>query len=284
MKILSRKWLRLTSIVILAIAVLAVLWVFQLWNSPPDAQSVIAQSEAAIKEVKSCRLSFTGQSTGSNGLSQSGIEAEYLLPDRYHAVMSEDGETNEFILIGDVQYFPDGHSPGGAAAFGLSHSFTSIFNQDIALQYLDSLAGAQNLQNEPIKGVNCYHYLGKWNVEKQIAETKKSLLEAQTGMGITPDEQDIDLQLAPMRSMEMNIELWIGKDDYLIRQMQMKGKIPDDPEASTFNQIEVTLTYYDFNQTITIEPPLDSSGRLLPGWRQTESNMPDPSPKPLAAP
>jgi hypothetical protein len=56
------------------------------------------------------------------------------------------------------------------------------------------------------------------------------------------------------------IEAWIGKDDHLIRQISQRSET-----AATISTY--TTRYYDYNADITIKPPLDDSGGLLPGWK-----------------
>lgn len=67
-----------------------------------------------------------------------------------------------------------------------------------------------------------------------------------------------------VKSAQPEVELWIGQGDYLLRQMQQRRGLSD---GSTTASSTHTLKYYDFNQPITIDPPLDASGQLLPGWQ-----------------
>ncbi len=60
------------------------------------------------------------------------------------------------------------------------------------------------------------------------------------------------------------IDLWIGKSDYLMRQMKQEIHGPD-PKDET-QHLAVEFTFYDFNQPVSIEAPLDANGQLLPGW------------------
>jgi hypothetical protein len=90
--------------------------------------------------------------------------------------------------------------------------------------------------------------------------------------GIKSDEEEIDEDLKYIRLTEIEIELWIGRDDYLIRQMKVNGKSPDDNEGSKFVITNLTMKYYDINQSITIDPPLDADGQLLPGWQIVDSS------------
>ena len=263
------RWRRPALVTVPIVAILIVLMVLQPWDTAPAPQSIIAKAYAATADIKSFRLSATSASKDPDGFSsRQDIEVEYASPDRYHFKMTEDGEEIEFIIIGDKLYIGSG-SPPEAVLYSLTQGLTRPLSKETVLSYLDNLTDIQSLSDETMDGVSCLHYLGKWDVEKQIAETKRSLMEHYDEMGIEPDEEAIDKELEILRSIETEIELWIGRDDYLIRQMKMNGKLPDDDEGLKFIIISMTMKYSDLNQPITIEAPLDADGQLLPGWRLT---------------
>ncbi|GAH78417.1 unnamed protein product, partial [marine sediment metagenome] len=60
-------------------------------------------------------------------------------------------------------------------------------------------------------------------------------------------------------------ELWIGRDDYLIRQVKQDTQVPSE-DIGQWNTSSAWWKYYDFNEPIEIEPPEAASGELLPGW------------------
>jgi hypothetical protein len=262
-----RRWRRMSLVAVLVIAILIVLVVLHPWDTAPSPQSILAKAYAATTDIGSYRFSSTAISKDSDGFStQQNIEAEYASPDRYHLKMIENGQETEFIIIGDEQYIGSG-SLSGNILYASTQALSRMVSKEATVQYLDMLTDIQEQQGEKIDGVDCLHYIGKWDVEKQIDETKRSLIEAQVNMGIVPDEKEIDKQLEPMRSTEIGIELWIGRDDYLIRQMKMNGKFPDDGEGLKFVTTSWTMKYYDLNQPVTIEAPLDAEGQVLPPWR-----------------
>ena len=263
------RWKRPALVTVPIVAILIVLMVLQPWDTAPAPQSIIAKAYAATADIKSFRLSVTSTSKDSDGFSlRQDIEVEYASPDRYHCKMTENGQEIEFIIIGDKLYIGSG-SPPEAVLYSLTQGLTRPLSKEAVLSYLDKLTDIQSLSDETMDGVSCLHYLGKWDVEKQIAETKRSLMEYYDEMGIEPDEEEIDKELEILRSIETEIELWIGRDDYLIRQMNMNGKFPDDDEGLKFVMISITMKYYDLNQPITIEAPLDADGQLLPRWKLT---------------
>lgn len=265
-------WKRMTLLGVLIVAILVVITVLKPWDIVPGYQNDIDKAYAATSDIQSFRYSLTNTSEDSDGFSiHQSIEAEFASPDRYHLNTIENGQATEFIIIGDQQYF-SGESLPWAMLDASMQGLTRSVSKEAALIYLDQLTDIQSLSDETIDGVSCLHYLGKWDVEKQIAETKRSWIEAQAEVGIVPDEEEIDEQLEYLRLTELEIELWIGRDDYLLRQIQVNGKSPDDDEGVKFRTMSFTMKYYDINQSITIEAPLDADGQLLPGWQMVDSS------------
>jgi len=75
--------------------------------------------------------------------------------------------------------------------------------------------------------------------------------------------KSLDEQIASGKKEE--IEVWIGKEDYLIRQVKHEGQ--SSSGGGSLDTFSSVVKYYDFNIPIVIEPPLDAVGNLLPGWR-----------------
>ena len=72
------------------------------------------------------------------------------------------------------------------------------------------------------------------------------------------------------------IELWLGKDDYLIRQRISQTTMPDGTIHTSVRK------YYDFNQPISIKAPVTSSGELLDGWQVVDmASFSEPSQAPV---
>jgi hypothetical protein len=76
--------------------------------------------------------------------------------------------------------------------------------------------------------------------------------EARTGSQLPPELWEL------MRRGSMEVELWVGKDDYLIRQMKRLDHMPEweagTAEEEWMRQSTVER-FYDFNEPISIEPP-----------------------------
>lgn len=96
---------------------------------------------------------------------------------------------------------------------------------------------------------------------ERLAEKTKATLDS-TDPGYEEIVKSIEEQAAATEAM---VEVWIGKDDYLIRQVKHNGQVfASDGGVYTFRYTE---EYYDFNEPIEIEPPIDANGKLLPGWQ-----------------
>jgi hypothetical protein len=262
----TRRWLRLALVAIPSVALLIVLTVLQPWNTVPSPQSNVAKAYAATSDVKSYRFSGTSDSEDLDGFStQQNIEAEFTSPDSYHVKMIENGQEIEFIIIGDKQYL-NSDSLNKHLSLVMTQGLYRMSSREGAMSYLDMLTDIRELPEVKIDGVSCLHYYGRQDIEKQITETKRTIMESQLQVGIEPDEEEIDKHLEIMRFVDVKIELWIGRYDYIIRQLKVNGRFPDDDEGRKFVTTNVTMQFFNLNQPVTIKAPLDTNGQLLPGW------------------
>jgi len=265
----SGRWLRPAAVALAAVVVLIVVLV-QPWSVNP--QGVIAKAYSATEGLLSYRLTYFGTTSVGDETSSHHMEVMFAAPDRYHITVMNDGQRDEFIIIGDTQYVTNGSSRALImASFG---SFSSILTKEATLDILDELSDLQTLPEETIDGVKCLHYLGKLDMEKRIEENKRNLQEFNTKSGnpTITDEQKEEM-FEQMRSIEVTHEIWIGKEDYLIRQLKTEQRGPVGKEGIL--SVSMTMRYSGFNQPVTIEPPLDSDGELLEGWQLAGSITPD---------
>jgi hypothetical protein len=261
----SGRWLRPAVIALAAIIVLIVVLV-QPWSVNPEG--VIAKAYSATESLLSYRASISG--TASEGGNLDSI-IEFVFPDRFHAIITSGGETDEFIVVGDKQYVKSGDmSRNMIIAF--SNSATSMLSKEATLRILDSLTDLQRLPDETIEGVSSFHYKGRFNTEKMIEKEKVRLAGMQSRM--EPDDyQEMMKGLENSLNVKTEVELWIGKGDSLIRRIMQVAQAPDS--EGQLHTSSMTFRYYDFNQPITIEPPMDTNGQLLDGWQLAGSITPD---------
>jgi len=260
-----RRWIMSGASAVIIIVIILLL-VIQPWNFS-NTQGVMAKVYTATEQVHSYRvmsspplfsitLTLVGGKTISNSTTNDYSELAYVFPDKIHLKMSYSGKGDEYIFIGDKEYY----NASGIAILrhrdnsviinfvnpanltsGSTDTITVTFPDDTnyptldipskteTLRQLDSLKELKKLADESIDGTDCYHYQGISYGDK--------------------------------------VELWIGKADYLIRQI-IKTSIAQPGGSSN---IESISKFYDFNEPIDIEAPLDDKGELLPGWKVEEN-------------
>ncbi len=245
------------------LAVIIVLSVLQPWSGPLSPASVLAKAYAAIENIKSYRFSMT-MSDPVNGV-MGRYDVEYQAPDRYHVVSSLDGTDRDYIIIGTDLYYKGEYdryyTAQGAAGF------TSLVSRQATTQWLDLLKDVQDLGEETIGGVVCRHYQGTYDYEKVIRTSQPE--------GFPPlSEQEVQERLADYQAKigVRFIDLWIGKDDYLMRKAVLV--IQPGPEAQDRTAHTVIYTFSDFNGSITVAAPVDAAGNLLPDWHTTVPDEP----------
>lgn len=263
-----RRWLRPALVVGTVMILLTIVLITQPWGGSLEPQGVLVQAYTATENLQSYRATISG--TASEGDTLDSV-IEFVFPDRFHARITSDEETNEFIIVGDKQYVKSGDmSRNMIIAF--SKSATSMLSKEATLKLIDSLTDLQTLLDEKIEGVDSYHLKGRVNMEQAIEREKARLAEMQSRMD--PDDYNRMME-SVVTSFNINteIELWIGKNDNLIRRMIQTTQFPDS--EGQLQTSSTTLTFYDFNEPIIIEPPLDSNGELLKGWQLAGSITPD---------
>jgi len=259
----SGKWLRPAAVAVAAVVVL-ILALVQPWSGSLEPQSVLAKAYTATEGLLSYRATISG--TASEGSALDSV-IEFVFPDRFHAIITPDGEMDEFIVVGDKQYVKSG-SMSRNMIIAFSNSASPVLSKEATLKIIDSLTGIQTLPEEKIKGVESYHYRGRYDMEKQLVAEKARLAEMESRMDADDYERMME-GLENSLNINMEIELWIGKDDNLIRQMVQTTQYPGD--EGKLQTTSTMMTFYDFNEPIIIEPPTTASGGLLPGWQLQSS-------------
>jgi hypothetical protein len=247
-----------------AAAVILALAIVQPWSVNP--QGVIAKAYSATEGLLSYRTSSSITYTHEGETTTHSSEWEYVAPDRGHGKLTLGSEAFEFIIIGDKQYVrePDGAS-GNLFSVAVSIS-GSTHSKAETLRVLDLLVKIENLPDERISGVDCFHLQGEVDLQRRAEKAKAGL--DPTDPRYEEMVKSIDEQIASEKKEE--VEVWIGKEDYLIRQVKHEGQSPSgDGSMDTFIAV---VKYYEFNRPIVIEPPLDAEGKLLPEWHIIDVN------------
>ena len=239
---------------------------------------LIAKAYAATAALQSYRMSGTTAQVFKGVASETTFEYEFAAPDRYHVSMVADGELQEFIIIGDRQYTRvSGGQPSRNVVEIVIDGGFNVYNPipsgEGTLQLLDSLTDLKELSEEEIDGVETLHYQGRVDVDR-IMDEQAAALDPQSPV-YRETVEFLDLQ----RSIRIDVELWISKEDYTIQQMKLDGQSPTT--GSGGKQIgssshSTMVRYFDLNAPIEIEPPLTASGELVPGWNLVGSGPPAP--------
>lgn len=263
-------WGKRALVLVPVAVILAALLIIQPWSSLNDTRNTLDKVHAAMAGIQSYRISMMGITNEGGQTTKAEVTAEYVAPDRYHYRQTGDDMNFEFIVIGDKQY-TKGDYISALGIVSMSRSYSGFLNKETTLIYIDMLTDIQELPEETIEGVRCLRYRGVYDFEKMLRSQQKQ----RAGMGLPPlSEEQIAEQVQDARSNtgSMTVELWIGKADYLVRQMRMDSQRPGSNGELTSSS--VTLKFFDFNQPLSIEAPLDSSGQLLPGWTSPTPEQP----------
>ncbi|MCH7801452.1 MAG: hypothetical protein IIC24_07925, partial [Chloroflexi bacterium] len=77
------------------------------------------------------------------------------------------------------------------------------------------------------------------------------------------------------RKTIINVDLWISKDDFQIRQMRLEGAAPITTsggiEQTDRMKWDTTVEFFDFDEPISIKRPLTESGDVHSYWKLSES-------------
>jgi hypothetical protein len=264
------------------VAILIALSILQPWNSFPAPQSILTRVYAATSELQSYGLVIYSEATSDEGPVVSTMELNYSEPDRYYRKSLAGENTQEIIIIGDRQYINYHDSSRYMTRSAIESTIagiTSMYTKETALKMLDSLTDLERLPDEIIDGMDCLHYMGRIDMERQVAENIRSMQDNRDQFGLPPlTDEDLarfEEEMSYLRDIKINVELWIGEDDYLIRQFKTDQQLPD--YLGTVHRTSMTMRYTSFNEPVSIQPPLDDQGSLLPGWNLAGSITSDSS-------
>jgi hypothetical protein len=200
----------------------------------------------ATMDAESWREQGTTSYSADGETLETTWEGEFAAPDRSRVkIATETGTWCEATTIGEENYVRTSDMPeSGGAATGVACVMLPMAE---VLESLELLIDLERLADEEIDNVQCLHYRGRMDMDALVEKEK-----AEMGSQL-PTEL---LQL--MRRGSMQVELWVGKDDYLIRQMKRLDHMPEW-EAGTAEEKwmrqSTVLRFYDFNEPISIEPP-----------------------------
>ena len=266
---LTRSKTSLTNWVVLWLSLLAFVGCSN--GGEPTAMQTLEKAQAAntSEEISSFHhsLSYVVSAEGMGDTSPSSLaEVDFLAPDRWKGTNTYGTDATESIIIGKHMYekrrdesewrvreLPEDWP--GPAAWELS-------------RYLDVFISAaveevMELPSESIDGIECWRF--RLDHNRTLDNALEQLEEA-------TDLETIEwlrTWVESIRRAELAewAEVWIGKDDYLVRQSRNVQERTSDgeyefgfpnvviPEGTRF-AITATFTFSDFNEPVEIEAPV----------------------------
>jgi hypothetical protein len=129
---------------------------------------------------------------------------------------------------------------------------------ELVMGLLKQSSKAEKLADEKIGDTDTYHY--KVTLDPAALLDSISSLAAAAGSGSEIDQAQMDQAKQVLKGSTLEVELWAGKSDLLLRQvkvhfnMNMKD-IPDQPGASALIDLTLQDTMSKINQPVTITAP-----------------------------
>ncbi len=235
-------------------------------SGPSDFMSKVY---AATERVTSYTFTSAFATADANGATYSSyLEIAYSEPSFYRIRLSKDGnQPSEIFMDSENIYALTPELTGVEAIISTGDSSTMDLRMDLGigvtltkedtLELLGWLINLNRLPDEKIDGVNCFHYQGEIDMDKYVAKYIATVTKQHPEMA---DEPLLSRMAEQMRTIRQEIELWVGKDDYLMRQTHLTMTAPD---------LAIPV-YSDYHYTYPAEPmpapPLNDDGTTQPGW------------------
>jgi hypothetical protein len=203
-------------------------------GSGKSADDLVSETVAKTGAIKSFHLSIDTKNvaTSGSGLSLTFVDGNVLVPDRLKGKIGGTFAgipiTTELIVVGDRYYLK---SPFGNTwqKIDVATLPSAFFDPEHGI--LAVIQGASDLKrdgSEDVGGVGCYRVTGKVQ-----ADELKTLLSDARG------------------TQELDMELWIGKDDMLVRRLRLTGPISPDEDANAVRTVELS----QFDEPVHVSAP-----------------------------
>ena len=199
------------------------------------ASQVISQASDKLDAVNSfhCTLDQTGGGTPiGSGVEMTKVNGDIVKPDKLQATLtgtvSGMSVTIQMISMGTVTYMTNPLT-NSWEQLPTEFAVLSVFNPNTGVTaIMRGITSLSKLSDEQLAGVNCYHLSG--NIDS-------ANLSPITGSSVP--------------GTAIGVELWVGKDDLLVRSIKLTGQIT----ATEVQGIVRTLSLSNFNETLNIALP-----------------------------
>lgn len=228
----------LGAIAAIAVATVLVVGACSAQPKPPPeltAPEIAAKSSEAMQKVKSFHFDLEaqgGEMSFGQGITLSKAQGETVVPDKaqvqFTGAFAGFQMESQLVSVGSKQYLQNPLTKKWQPLGG-SFDASALFRPEGGAPSL--IAKAQNLEKvskETIDGVECYHLRGT--------------LSAKDLASIGAD---------PNGNASVTADAWMGTQDFLVRQLTLKGTIAAGEPADLTRVIHLSR----FDQTFDIRPP-----------------------------
>ena len=199
---------------------------------PLTAAEIIAKASEKLDALSSFHFGLDQKGGGTPiamGLEMTAASGDIARPDKLKIKVFAGFVEVEVITVGEITYMTN---PLTGKWEPLPSEFTAVklFDPDTGLTAIvGGITKTTKIAEEKIAGVLCYHIKGVLD--------SGELRPISCGMAI--------------EGVPIDTDVWIGKDDFLLRQIRLEGQVTEGEEPG----IVRTLSVSNFDQPVTIELP-----------------------------
>lgn len=231
---------RLVLAIVIGITAVAMSLVPACKKAPPTpppltASNIIDNSVERIDATNSFHFELKQVGGGTPiamGLEMNEAVGDVARPDKLkteiHAMMGGMFIEVEIITVGESIYMTNPLTKEWEP-LPTQFSAISIFDPDTGIAaILKGMANLIKLEDEEVEGIACYRIRGKISSED-----------------LRP------LTLSSVEGVKIDVEVWIDKEQFLLRQIRLEGQITPEEKLGIIR----TITLSNFNQIVEIELP-----------------------------
>ena len=186
------------------------------------AAQVISQASDKLDAVNSfhCTLDQTGGGTPiGSGVEMTKVDGDIVRPDRLQATLtgtvSGMSVSIQMISVGSVTYMTNPLTSNWEQ-LPTEFAVLSVFNPNTGITaIMRGITSLGKLSDEQSAGVICYHLSGSID---------SGNLSPITGSSV--------------KGTAISVELWVGKDDFLVRSIKLTGKITETEVTRYYQDVE----------------------------------------------
>jgi hypothetical protein len=203
-------------------------------TSGPTAKELVTQSIAATSAVKTFHLAVDIENVPAprTGLGLTSVDGDVIVPDRLHGRVSGTflglSLSTDLVVVGH-DYFLKVPFTGKWRKIDVSTLPSAFFDPKKGiLAVIDGASDIARDGSEDVGGVPCYRLKGTVQ-----ADTLKALLGGAEG------------------TQPLTLELWVGKDDKLLRRLRLTGPVAPNESADSVRTVELSA----FDEPVQIVAP-----------------------------